>query len=103
RLALKSEVEQARRDSLRVLAETEDLFGPSVIVCRQREVLARALGQQKLAEEAGRRADQLPPRSAWEYAASGRTLLLAERVEEARSAFEQAQRLQPRLFWAYFY
>jgi eukaryotic-like serine/threonine-protein kinase len=103
RLASVGDADQARREVLLVLEETERLFGPSAVVCRQRQACAAALGQRELAAEAGRRADQLQPRSGWEYAALGRALLASGQVKEAASAFEQALQLQPGTFWPNFY
>jgi tetratricopeptide (TPR) repeat protein len=103
RLAGQEGAAQTRREVLQILDETERLIGPSVVIYRQRQACAAALGQQELAQEAGRRAEQFRPRSGWEHAALGRVLLGANQVEDAATAFEKALRLQPGNYWANFY
>jgi eukaryotic-like serine/threonine-protein kinase len=103
RLAEPNAAQEAHREALQVLADTEALFGPSQILCQQREIIARALGQTKLADNAGRRAAELTPHSAWEHYALGRSLLQADELEQAAVALKKAVELHPNGFWPNFY
>src|SRR5208283_2191742 len=67
----------ARREALEVLAQAEAVFGPSCVLCRERQVLGLALGLKDLAAKAGRQAYVLSPRTAWEYYALGRSYFQA--------------------------
>jgi tetratricopeptide (TPR) repeat protein len=103
RLADPHEVAATRREALAVLAEAEALFGPSRILCQERQAHAAALGLTSLAELAARQADALSPRSAWENCAVGRTFLRAGNVAAAAPWFERAVELQPQGLWPNFY
>jgi serine/threonine protein kinase len=116
----------ARRTALQVLAEAEELFGPSHALYRERSVHAAALGQADAAAAAAQRARELPPKTAWEHYAAGLALLrrhapltppaedaglpalgqpLAElwACAEAAAAFERALALQPQALWPNLY
>lgn len=93
---------QVRRDALEILAQAEALYGPSPVLARERQVHAQALGFDALALEAGRQADALPVRTAWEHYALGRTLFQAGRLEAALGAFDRALDLQPQGLWLNF-
>jgi serine/threonine protein kinase/Flp pilus assembly protein TadD len=91
------------RDALRILGEAEELFGPSRVLCHDRQRLAERLGLTKAAQEAGRRAAALTPRTAWEHYALGRALLRDGQMREAAASLRQAVRLQPAGPWPNFY
>jgi eukaryotic-like serine/threonine-protein kinase len=91
------------RQALEILAEIEALFGPSTVLCRQRQTYATALGQLDLAAQAGRRAAELVPRTAWEHYALGRSLLQAGDLKGASAALQRALDLRPQEFWSNFY
>jgi tetratricopeptide (TPR) repeat protein len=93
------EVRTARREALDVLAEAERLLGPSAVLYRERRVHAEALGMAKVAREAARLAATLPPRTAWEHYAFGRSLFEAGELEAAIAELDQALDLQPRALW----
>src|SRR5207245_9987532 len=64
-----------RRAVLRVLDEAEQLLGVSHVLLREQQAHAEALGLLTLAASSAQRAEELPPRSAWEYYALGRSLM----------------------------
>jgi tetratricopeptide (TPR) repeat protein len=94
---------EVRREALRLLAEAEKAFGPNAVLLREREGLARALGQHEEARAAARRRAELPPATAWEHYALGRRLLQDGDLGAAAGALEQAVALAPGEFWANFY
>jgi serine/threonine protein kinase/Flp pilus assembly protein TadD len=102
-LAPPGEVPAAHREALEVLAQAEALFGPSRIVCEERREHASALGLTQLAEEAARQGVTLPPRTAWEHYALGRSLLRAGDPAAAASWFDRAVELEPQGVWPNFY
>jgi eukaryotic-like serine/threonine-protein kinase len=101
-LDARSESKTDRQQALQVLAEAEATFGPSIVLYREREMLARQLGQTALAEESARRAAQLQPRTAWEYYALGRAYLQSGDLNEAAQALQQAVDMRPQEFWPHF-
>ena len=72
RLASTAEAIQARREALRILVEAETDFGPSLVLCRERQAHAEALGLADEAQRAEIQARTLVPRTAWEHYALGR-------------------------------
>jgi Flp pilus assembly protein TadD len=92
RRAEPNEVAAARREALGVLAEAQQLLGPSAALARERQ----ALGGPAAGNEPG-------PRTAWEHYAVGRLLLRAGDLDGAAPALERAVALQPRDFWPWFY
>jgi hypothetical protein len=60
-----------------VLDEAEQQFEGSAVLARERQSHAEALGLQELARRAARSQAELPPRTAWEHYALGRSLLAA--------------------------
>jgi serine/threonine protein kinase/tetratricopeptide (TPR) repeat protein len=102
-LATAGEKDAARREALEVLAEAEQLFGPSRVLCHERRMLAAALGFHELAEAAARQEAGLPPRTAWEHYALGRALLREGNLPLAAAHLEQAVDLHPQDFWPHFY
>jgi serine/threonine protein kinase/Flp pilus assembly protein TadD len=103
RVAAGDEVEPARRDALRLLAEAEALLGPSIVLLRERQAHAEALGMKGLAAEAARQAAGLAPRTPWEHYALGRALLRDDRLALAADEFDRALDDEPQNFWAEFY
>src|SRR5262249_35856093 len=75
RLAPAASAAQARQEALGVLADAEELFGPSHVLYHDRAAHAAALGLTETASEADRRAAAMPPRTAWEHYALGRSFL----------------------------
>jgi eukaryotic-like serine/threonine-protein kinase len=102
RLARPADLSQAGREALQVLAETETLFGPSVVIDRRRREISARLGLPAVAPAPGPGADRAP-HTAWEYCALGRLLLQAGSLEKATGAFEKAIDLRPGEFWPYYY
>jgi eukaryotic-like serine/threonine-protein kinase len=90
-------------EALQVSADTEEMFGTSYLLCRQRAVCAAALGQADVADAARRRAAELKPQTAWEYCALGRSLLQQSDLDQAAVALEKAVELEPQGFWPNFY
>jgi tetratricopeptide (TPR) repeat protein len=93
----------SREQALTVLAEAEELFGPSCVLAHERRLHALALGQAAVAKVAAGQADALPPRSAWEHYALGRAHLHAGDLPRARAQMERALERQPQALWPNFY
>jgi tetratricopeptide (TPR) repeat protein len=92
-----------RRAALAVLDEAERLFGPSPVLYRRRERLARELGLDDLARDSARRARELAPRNGREHYALGRLYFRDGEPERAAGSFAEAARQEPRSMWPYFY
>jgi serine/threonine protein kinase/tetratricopeptide (TPR) repeat protein len=103
RLAPADRVRAARAGALEVLAEAEVLFGPSGVLARERQTHAAALGLTAVARATARRAAAMPPRTAWEHYALGRSLLRAGDRRRAAAQFDRALELQPQALWPNFY
>lgn len=91
------------QELLTALDEAETLFGPSLVLARQRQACLLALGRIDTAEALGQQAQKLTPRTAWEHCALGRSLLQAGELREAARAFRRAIELRPQDFWPHFY
>jgi tetratricopeptide (TPR) repeat protein len=104
-LLVRSAVEpgSAYQEALALLQETEKEFGPNVVLYRERQRYAQALGRIELATESAAQAARLFPRTAWEHYALGRTLLRAGELADAAHHLDQAVALQPHSFWPNFY
>jgi serine/threonine protein kinase len=98
-----TQADTARRQALRTLDEAEALFGPSHVLFRERRAHAEALGLLEVAATAARGAAQVPPRTAWEHDAVGRSLLASGDLVPAEAAFERALALRPQDFWPNFH
>jgi tetratricopeptide (TPR) repeat protein len=103
RLASTSEAAAARQEAIDTLAEAERLCGPSCVLYRERARHASTLGLAGVAEEAARRADAFPPRSAREHDALGRDLLARGDAAGASVHFERALALRPDDLWANYH
>jgi serine/threonine protein kinase/Tfp pilus assembly protein PilF len=93
----------ARREALATLREAEESLGTSLVLCRQQQELATALGDTPTASEAEQKAATLTPRTTWEYSVLGRLYLQQEQLEKAADYLSQALERQPQDFWANFY
>jgi tetratricopeptide (TPR) repeat protein len=96
-------LEAARREALITLREADARFGPSQAIAFREQALAETLGLQDQAAEAEARAARLPPRTAWEHVAFGRSLLHRAAYEQASVEFRKAFELEPEAFWPNFY
>jgi tetratricopeptide (TPR) repeat protein len=103
RLASGGEVDRARHEALRVLAEAEAMLAPSHALYRERQAHAEALGLNSMADSASRRACELAPQTAWEHYSSGRSLMRSGQLEPAAAEFDRALDLRPQDFWPNFY
>jgi len=103
RLAPAEQLDQARRDALRVLTEAEAELDRSVVLSLERQAYAEALGLRDEARRASDRAAQLEPHTVWEHYAVGRSLLRAGKREAAAAHFQRAVDLDPQAFWPNFY
>jgi serine/threonine protein kinase len=103
RLAAPEEVSAARREALGVLDQAEEMFGPSVVLYHERRHHAEALGLKEVVRVAEGRIGALPPRTAWEHYALGRSFLHGGHLPQAAEHFRQALALQPHGFWPSFY
>jgi tetratricopeptide (TPR) repeat protein len=93
----------ARRQALRILDEAEAVCGPSHVLFCERRAHAEALGLRDVVAVANRGAANVPPRTAWEHDAVGRSLLASSDLVQARAAFERALALRPQDFWPNFH
>ncbi len=98
RTATGYQLEEARRDALRLLEEAESLFGPNLVLARESQAHAQALGRPALAQSAA-----VPPQTAWEHYSLGRFLMHSGTPAPAIAEFERAVDLQPQDFWPNFY
>jgi serine/threonine protein kinase/Flp pilus assembly protein TadD len=103
RLASPEDVAATRREVWQLFAWAEGLFGPSVVLDRERQAYAEALGLMEVARAAAERAAQQVPRTAWEHYALGRSLLRSGNLEKAVAAFDRALDKEPQSLWANFY
>jgi eukaryotic-like serine/threonine-protein kinase len=101
--ALPADCDTARRGALETLAQAEELLGPSGVLFEERSRLQRALHLDRDADASVRRAEALPPRTAWECLVAGRTALAAGDVPKARVLLERSSALDPRSVWANYY
>lgn len=93
----------AHRAALALLDDAEASLGPSHVLYQARRAHATALGLTELARAARRRADDVPPRTAWEYDAAGRVQLASDDLAGAAAAFERALEIAPHEFWPSFH
>ena len=98
RLASKADLDEARREAIRVLDQAEASCGPSPSLNRERRAYARALGQPISSS-----GPDPAPRSAWEHYDLGRSYLRSEQVQEAAAEFQRTLELEPQDFWSNFY
>jgi len=103
RLAPAEQRDQARREALRALTQAEAEFGSSVVLSRERQAYAEALGLSEEARRAVDAAAQLEPHTVWEHYAVGRSLLRAGTWEAAAVEFQRGVDLEPQAFWPNFY
>jgi serine/threonine protein kinase/tetratricopeptide (TPR) repeat protein len=98
RLAPKAGKPDASRQALIVLAQAEELFGPSQVLDEERK------HYQPPPEAAARPAPpSAPPRSAWELYTLGRSLLRSGDLTRAADALHQAVERDPKGLWPNFY
>ena len=103
RLASADRVLAARREALDMLAEAEELFGPSSVLYLERRIHARALGLTREAAEADHRAESMLPASGWEHYALGRSHFLSGDSKRALAELDRAIEMQPAALWPWFY
>jgi tetratricopeptide (TPR) repeat protein len=101
-VATPDQIDQARREALQVFAEAEREFGTSIVLSRERQKVAAALGRDDLASQAAQQVAALTPQTAWEHYAIGRSLLRAGQEERAANQFRQAVDHDPQEFWPNF-
>jgi tetratricopeptide (TPR) repeat protein len=98
RLATPEDVERARREVDRVLAEAEAELGPSPTLQRTRRE-----GGQGRAETAVDPASTRTPGSAWDFLDLGRRSLRSGELEQASRQLRAGLDLRPEDFWLNFY
>jgi tetratricopeptide (TPR) repeat protein len=91
------------RRALATLDEAERLLGPSGVLYLERARNARALGMTAEADDARRRAEAMPPRTAWEHLAVGRAHLAAGDVPRAAAELGRCLADEPHSPWANYY
>jgi serine/threonine protein kinase len=94
---------QAAAEAVEILQDAEHLAGPTVVLCRELERLARLLGDDELAAKAAERAKGLEPASPWEHYALGRMAFAARDFERADWHFLAALDDEPQDLWSNFY
>jgi serine/threonine protein kinase/tetratricopeptide (TPR) repeat protein len=92
-----------RQGALQVLAQAEEMFGPSAVLCYHRRIHAEALGLRDLAGAAARQQAELPIRTAWEHYALGRSLLQSGKLDDASTMLQKAFELEPCGLWTNYY
>jgi tetratricopeptide (TPR) repeat protein len=95
RLAPPAAIAAAHRSALTVLAEAEDLFGPSAVLEEERKLHGAPARPDGAADES--------PDTAWAHYALGRTLLRSGDLERAAYETERAVRIEPQGLWPNFY
>ena len=103
RLAPGNDSTVERQEALRVLGQAEELFGPSAVLCYQRQLQAEGLGLTDTAQAAARRRAELPPRTAWEHYALGRSFLQSGNLDHASAMLQKALELEPHGLWTNYY
>jgi serine/threonine protein kinase/Flp pilus assembly protein TadD len=104
RLALPSALDLTRQRVLRLLAQAEDRFGSSRMLCLEQQRQAAALHLQAEAQAAAERAAQHEPQSGWEHYAYGTFLFRDGKLLEALAEFDRAIAVQKRpSLWSSFY
>ena len=103
RLAAKSDQRPARESALQILEEAEAAFGPSPVLCHERQVHAEAIGRTKVARRAADQASSLSPPTSWERCALGRSHLQSGNLNAAESELKAAVRLEPGGLWPNYY
>jgi eukaryotic-like serine/threonine-protein kinase len=93
----------ARRRALESLAQAEQLLGRSGVLYLERARHQRALRLDAEADLSMRRAETLPPRTAWEHLVTGRTALAAGDWRRASAELDQSLALEPASVWANYY
>jgi tetratricopeptide (TPR) repeat protein len=94
RLAAPAELENRRRDALKLLDEAQAVCGPNLALdLARREFSPQSYAARPLPE----------PQTAREHFALGRYLLRSNQTEAAARQFQEALRLEPQQFWANFY
>jgi tetratricopeptide (TPR) repeat protein len=102
RLATGPDIALARQEALAVLAEGEALCGPNLVLHRERQAYAEALGMTDLAQSASRWAKDGVPQTTWEHYALSRFHLRTGNYALAAKGLERAIDLQPQSFWPHF-
>jgi tetratricopeptide (TPR) repeat protein len=93
----------AHERSLMILAEAEELLGPSAVLYLERARHARAVGRPAEADVAEGRAAQFAPRTAWDHLAVGRARLGAGDLAGAAVALDRCVELDPRSAWGHYH
>jgi serine/threonine protein kinase len=103
RLASRDEITSVRKQAMEILDEAEALLGPSCVLSRERQALARALDLTDVAEAAARQTAILIPHTAWEHCAVGLIHFRAGDYRQAAEEMERALELGPNHLWPNFY
>jgi len=103
RLAASTAKNQARRDALRVLAQAETEFGPSVVLEHERRVYGTALDEDPQTDRSRKEAITLTARTSWEHYAMGRSQMRTGHLDDAMIEFQRSVEMDPRSFWPNFY
>jgi len=91
---------ESSSNPLTILAEAEELLGPSPALTLARTQLT---GHLVSADQYAALISRETPRTAWECDAIGRSLMQAGGLTQAIEIFEQAIQLEPDAFWPHFH
>jgi serine/threonine protein kinase/Flp pilus assembly protein TadD len=94
RLALPKDRDEAKRDALSVLDQSDASYGPSLAIDLRRAALGRTTTAATTASS---------PRTAWEHYDLGRYHLRLGHLEAAAAEFRTTLSLRPQDFWSNFY
>ena len=97
-IAPSGQLEPAKSEALRILAEAEHDFGRSFAIDgRRRHLLSISMSPEQPAEQARK------PQTAWEHYDHGRYCLRTGKIEAAALEFLATLELRPQDFWSNFY
>jgi len=103
RLAQEKEINNVHQEALQLLAQAEAMFGPSLVLYRDRQWHAEALGWKEIAQAAGERAYPLVPQTSWDHNSLGLFYFRSKQFVRAASEFKRAVDMQPDAFWPNFF
>jgi serine/threonine protein kinase/Tfp pilus assembly protein PilF len=105
RLAPASQLDQARRDAVRLLEEAEGLCESSPVLDQVRQHYKSALdaGGTNSIPRVADGSHSISPQTVWEHYAVGRSLFRTAKIAEAQTEFQRAIDLKPNAFWPNFY
>jgi tetratricopeptide (TPR) repeat protein len=103
RAAPPGEAVAAHHQALAAIDQAEALLGSSGTLDLERGRHARAVGLDRLADEATRHGQSRPPATAWDHLTVGRAHLAGGDSDRAAAEFDRCLARDPRSLWAHYY